>query len=183
MLNRLSAWLLLISLVIATLWLMHSLDEMLSKSPENNNPVADYTMKGFKSSQMDQDGVLKSKLTAATMIHYPQTNATLTAPNLVFYKEKQPIWTLHAERGEVSPDGKHVWLLDRTTLLRHDKKYPLKIISEDVMVDIDTEHAETSAFTTIISNKDRNHSVGVQIDMPIGQIDLLSQVRGHYVLP
>ena len=127
--------------------------------------------------------MLTNQLTAATMVHYPNTNSTLKAPSLVFYKDKQATWTLHAERGEVSPDGKEVWLLGKTTLLRHAQRYPMEILTRDVRVLIETEYAETSAPTTIISHKDKNYSLGVQINMPTGQVDLLSQVRGHYVLP
>ncbi len=183
MLNRGSAWLLLISFVLSTLWLMQSLDDVLFKVPEINTIKPDYTMTAFTSSQMDENGILETQLTAATMVHYPTSNSKLIAPNLRFYKEQQLTWTVEAEHGEISLDGKQVWLLGKTILLRHTKEYPMKIISRDVTVLIDTEYAETSAPTTVITHRDKNYSVGVQVNMPTGQVDLLSQVRGHYVLP
>jgi lipopolysaccharide export system protein LptC len=67
--------------------------------------------------------------------------------------------------------------------LLFNKKKPLKIISRNVWVRLDTGYAETAAPTTILFNNSETHSIGMRVLMPTEQIDLLSQVRGHYVLP
>ncbi|MEN8217085.1 MAG: LPS export ABC transporter periplasmic protein LptC [Pseudomonadota bacterium] len=179
MLNRWGGWLVLISLALATTWLVRSSDDDLSKQTESSLQVFDYTLKNFKSTQMDEQGQLKNQLTAETMIHYPDSNATLIAPYMVFYKEALPTWTVRAEQGEISPDGNQVWLLGNTILGRQQ----MEIISRDVRVQLDTEHAETTAPTTIISNNAETHSVGMRVFLSTERVDLLSQVRGHYVLP
>ena len=104
---------------------------------------------------------------------------------MVFYKEKNPTWTANAEEGEISPDGNQVWLLGHTTLQQHtqSQQEPMKIISRDVWVQLDTEYAETAAPSTIIKHNAQTNSVGMRVFMPTEKVELLSQVRGYYVLP
>jgi lipopolysaccharide export system protein LptC len=185
MLNRWGGWFVLISLALATTWLVRSFEDDLSMQTESNHHVSDYMLKNFKSTQMDDQGRLKNQLIADTMVHYPDSNATLTAPYMVFYEEAQPMWTVRAEHGEVSPEGNEVWLLGNTTLEQHtqDQQKTMEIISRDVWVRLDTEYAQTSAPTTIISNNGETHCVGMRLFMSTEQVELLSQVRGQYVLP
>ncbi len=185
MLNRWGGWLILISLALGTTWLVQSLEKQFSTVTESHDHVPDYTMQNFTSTQMDEQGILKNKLTAEMMTHYPETNTNLTTPLMVFYKNEQPTWTVHAEQGEVSPDGHQVWLLGHTTIQRETafQQKPMKIISRDVWILLDTEYAETAAPTTILTINSETHSIGMRVFMPTEQIELLSQVRGHYVLP
>ena len=185
MLNRWGGWFILISLAIVTTWLVQSLEADLLVSEDMTSHIPDYTLNDFESTSMDEHGQLKNRLTAKTMTHYPNANANLTAPNMVFYKEKRPIWTVRAENGEVSPDGNQVWLLGNTILQRHPEtqQQPLKMISRDVFVQVNTEYAETAAPSTIYHNNGETKSVGMRIFMPTEQIELLSTVRGHYVHP
>ncbi|MDM8559537.1 LPS export ABC transporter periplasmic protein LptC [Thiotrichales bacterium HSG14] len=183
-------WFFLISLALITTWLVRSLEEDLSKATESHRRVPDYTMKNFNSTQMDEHGQLKNQLTAKTMTHYPYANTELTTPFITFYKKKQPTWTVHAEQGEISLDGNQIWLLGKTTLQQHTQtsridpqKTMMKIISQDVRVQLDTEYAETIKPTTIISHVGKTDCVGMRVFIPTEQIELLSQVRGHYVLP
>jgi lipopolysaccharide export system protein LptC len=185
MLNRWGGWFILISFAIATTWLVQSLEEDLFVSENVASHIPDYTLDDFESTSMDAHGQLKNRLTAKTMTHYPNANANLTAPDMVFYKEKRPIWTIRAENGEVSPDGNQIWLLGNTTLQRHPQtqQQPLKMISRDVFVQVDTEYAETAAPSTIYHNHGETNSIGMRVFMPTEQIELLSTVRGHYVQP
>jgi lipopolysaccharide export system protein LptC len=185
MLNRWGGWLILISLALGTTWLVQSLEKQFSTVTESHDHVPDYTMQNFTSTQMDEQGILKNKLTAEMMTHYPETNTNLTTPLMVFYKNEQPTWTVRAEQGEVSPDGEQVWLLGHTTIQRETafQEKPMKIISRDVWIRLDTEYAETAAPTTILTENSETHSIGMRVFMPTEQIELLSQVRGHYVLP
>ena len=185
MLSRWGGWFILISLALATTWLVRSLEEKLAKPAENHKQVADYTLQDFTSTQMNKHGRLKNKLTAKTMVHFPDSNTKLTAPNMVFYKAEQPTWTLEAEHGEVSPDGNQLWLIGDTTLIRltSGQQKTMKIISQNVWVRLDTEYAETASPTTIFTANSETHSIGMRVFMPTEQVDLLSRVRGHYVLP
>jgi lipopolysaccharide export system protein LptC len=173
----------LICLVPLVMWLSRGLENDFSPPMDSRHHVPDYTLKNFKTIQMDEHGQLKTQLAAATMTHYPDINTELTAPSMVFYKEKQPTWMVRAKQGEVSPDGNQVWLLGDTTLQQHTQgpQKAVEIISQDVRLQLDTEYAETAAPTTIINSHGKTHSVGMRAFMPSQQVELLSQVRGHYV--
>ncbi|MBE9562554.1 MAG: LPS export ABC transporter periplasmic protein LptC [Proteobacteria bacterium] len=174
-------WIVLVSLVFVTTWLVRSVDDDLIIPPEDELKIPDYTLKQFNSTRMDESGQLKSQLTAVDMIHYPNVNTSITKPNMVFYKDKQPLWTVQAENGELSPEANQFWLLGDATLQQYSDK-PIKVISRDLWVKIDTEYAYTNAPTTIISYFGETKSNGMRMFMPIEQIELLSKVRGHYVL-
>lgn len=174
-------WIALLSMVMITTWLVKRVDDESISVPENNLEVPDYTLKIFNTTRMDEAGQLKSQLTADDMIHYPNINTSITNPVMVFYRDEHPLWTVQAENGEISPDADQLWLLGDTTLQQHTQK-PIKIISRDLWVRIDTEYAHTDAPTTIISNFGETKSIGMRIFMPVEQIELFSQVRGRYVL-
>ncbi len=174
-------WIVLLSLVVITTWLVKSIDNKLTIIPENNIAIPDYTLKKFSTTRMDEFGKLKNQLTADNMIHYPKINTSITNPTMVFYKDTHPLWTVQAENGEVSPEAEQLWLLGATTLQQHTQK-PVKIISQDLWIRIDTEYAYTDSPTTIISSFGEIKSTGMRIFMPVEQIELFSQVRGRYVL-
>ena len=185
-LKRWGGWIVLISLALVTTWLVPSLDKEFSSTGEDHHLMPDYTMQNLTTIQMDEQGYKKNQLTAKMMIHYPETNTKLTAPLMVFYKNKQPIWTVQAEQGEVSPNGRQVWLLGHTIIQRQKTKQeqkPMTILSRDVWVQLDTEYAETAEPTTILTENSETHSIGMRVFMPTERVELLSRVRGHYVLP
>jgi len=182
--SRWGGWLVLISFALLTTWLVHSLEVEFTTLTEDHHQIPDYTLQNFTSIQLDEQGRLKNKLIAHKMIHYPETNTKLTTPNMVFYKNEQPSWTVHAEQGEVSPDGHQVWLLGRVSMQREgiNQQRALEIISRDVWVRLDTEYAETKAPSLILTHNSETHSVGMRVFMPTEQVDLLSQVRGQVIL-
>ncbi|HHB93336.1 MAG TPA: LPS export ABC transporter periplasmic protein LptC [Thioploca sp.] len=171
-------WIILVSLVFVTTWLVRSVDDKSIIIIENNLKIPDYTLKNFETIRMDEFGKLKSKLTATDMIHYPDINTNIVDPIMVFYQDNNPLWTVKADNSEVSPKADQIWLLGNTSL----QHKAIKIISKDLWIKIDTEYAYTNALTTIISKFGETKSKGMQIFMQIEQIELFSKVRGHYVL-
>ena len=191
MLSRWGGLLSLVILAFGTTWLEHSLKKVsLTPVVEISDNVPDYTMTNFQTKQMDEQGYLKNELTAETMIHYPNANAKLNAPYMMFYEageEKQGqgqlAWTVRSEQGEISPDGEQIWLLGEARLLRHNKSVPLEILSRDIKLELDKQYAETAAATRIISGLHNTKGVGMRVFMLTKQIELISQVRGHYEIP
>ena len=185
MLTRWGNWVILILLAFGTTWLEHSIKKVLSKpSVEISDNVPDYTMTNFQTKQMDEQGDLKNELTAETMQHYKNTNSKLKNPYMVFYAAGQQVsWTVRSERGEISPDGKQIWLLGEARLQRYNQNPPLEIISRDIWLQLEKQYAETAAPTTILSGLYKTQSVGMRVFMLTKQIELLSQVRGHYEIP
>ncbi|MDM8569973.1 LPS export ABC transporter periplasmic protein LptC, partial [Thiotrichales bacterium HSG1] len=93
----------------------------------------------------------------------------------------RPKWTVQSENGELSPTADQIWLLGNTVLQQHTQN-PIKVISQDLQVKMNAESAHTKAPTTIITKFGETKSVGMHIFMSTEQIELFSNVRGHYVL-
>ncbi len=184
MLERWGGWLVLIGLAVATTLLLRSLEQEAQARRPNTDQVPDYAMKNFTTTTLDEQGQLKQQLAAQMMTAYPNTHTDLTAPTVIFYKDGHPTWTVQAEQGRVSSDNNIIWLLGTTTFQREapTPQNTLQIISRNVRVQRDIEYAETEAPTTILSSYGETHSVGLQVFMQTQRIELLSQVRGRYVL-
>ena len=178
-------WLLLISLALVTTWLVRNLEKDLSSSPQISDHIPDYVLYDFQSIQLNEQGYLKSRLIAEKMVHYLQAKTELTTPTMVFYQRQQPVWKIQAERGEISNDDNEIWLLGQTHWQRYtsNKTKELEIITRDVRLQRDTQYAETALATQIISAYGDTYSVGMRVFLPQEKIELLSQVRGNYVLP
>lgn len=178
-------WLLLASFALVTTWLVRNLEKDLSTSPQLSDQIPDYILYHFQSVQLNEQGYLKSRLMAEKMVHYLQAKTELTTPTMTFYQHQQPLWIIQAERGEVSSDDNEIWLLGQTHWQRYTANQikELEIITRDVRLQRDTQYAETALATQIVSAYGETHSVGMRVFLPQEQIELLSQVRGTYVLP
>jgi len=170
-------WFFLLGLVLITGWLLYGLQEKPTTVVEQNSQLPDYI-----TVRMDEQGQLKSQLSAESLVHYKQKETTLEAPTLIFYREGRPIWIVHAEQGEMAPDGNQIRLLGKTVLKRESDipRERMTIDTRDVYMQRDKQFAETHEFTTILSNSTAIHSVGVRVFMAIKQVELTSQVNSKY---
>lgn len=175
-------WFFLFSLVFLTGWMLYGLQEKPTAIVEENSQLPNYTLKDFVTMRMDKQGQLKSQLAAKNLTHFKEKDTKLEAPTIIFYREGQPIWIVHAEQGEMSPDGNQISLLGETVLQRESDKprEQMTIKTRDVYMQRDKQFAETEAFTTILSNNTEIHSTGVRVFMPTKQVELSSQVSGRY---
>lgn len=179
--TRFMAWVFLIGFAALTSWLLYSLEQHETKFEETLNQTPDYTLKAFTTVHMNEQGTLQSRLIAQHLNHYPHANTQLTAPNMIFYEHKQPIWSVEAQRGEVSPDNNHLWLLGDTRWQRQQQSQ-LTVLTENVHVQIDSQYAQTAAPTTILMPQGQTQSIGMRLFLAEQRLELLSQVRGTYAL-
>lgn len=175
-------WFFLVSLALITGWLLYGLQEEPSTTIEQGAQSPNYTLRDFVTVRMNEQGQLRSQLSAKSLIHYKQKETTLEAPEIIFYREGQRIWTVHAEQGEMSPDGNQIRLLGKTVLYR-DSNIPrerMTIKTRNVYMQRDKQYAETKEPTTILSNNTEIYSMGVRVFMPIKQVELITKVSGKY---
>lgn len=181
--SRWIGWFALISLALITTWFLYTLEEK-SPVPLLDVPqVPDYTLKDFSTTSMNEEGQLKYQLIAQTMTHYPNVDTQLDAPHVTFFDQGQARWTVQAQQGQVSPDGNQIWLKGHTVIQQEPylPQRSLKIISQDVKIQQETQYAETQAPTLILNHYGETRCVGMRVFMATKQVELLSQVRGHYV--
>lgn len=175
-------WFLLLSLTLFTGGLLYNLEDRPITEVEDDFNIPTYTLKDFTTLRMDEQGQLKSHLSAKSLVHYRQKDTKLLVPTIVFYREGQRSWVIRAERGEMSADGNQIRLLGHTVLERESVKprERMTITTQDVHMQRDKQYAETAALTTISINNTKTYSLGVRVFISTKQVELVSKVRGEY---
>ncbi|MCP4697637.1 MAG: LPS export ABC transporter periplasmic protein LptC [Gammaproteobacteria bacterium] len=174
----------LLSLALGSAWLLHVLDEAEDGSPEDARYQPDHTMENFIATTMDENGLIKRRLQAQKMVHYPVADTELTKPYVVFYSEGQAGWHVSAEQGRVSPDGNTVHLLGHTDVWRDSPgQGRIEISARDVLVKLDEQYAETQAPAQLRTPNGEARSTGMKLFMQTRKMELLSQVKGLYENP
>jgi len=176
-------WSLLVILAFVTTWFLHTLDEKVSiQVVDTLNP--DYTVEKFTSTHTDDKGYMSSRLQAEHLTHYARRKTQLTAPHLVFYAQAKPSWFVQAEQGEISANNQEIWLQGEANLWQLDENQQkrIEIMSQNIHVNLAADYAETTAPTTVLMKNGEIHSTGVKLFTKKQRIELLSKVRGHYVI-
>jgi len=178
-------WSGLAGLAISTSWWLHSLQQELPvQQMAIKAQLPDYTLRDFSSIHTDENGQLKNRLAAQQLLHYSDSNTEVIAPDVVFYQQGQAQWHVQSEHGQVSADNNEVWLLGQATIKRVTDN-PAKrfdVLSQNLHVKLNEEYAETPAPSTLISATSTTHAVGMKIFMKQQRLELLSKVKGTYVL-
>ena len=87
------------------------------------------------------------------------------------------MWHFEAETGEVSPDGKSIYL-PGPVLGRRDAVEPLEIDSRDLRIMATNNYGESDEPTTIRGTTFEARGTGMKIWLDEGRIDLLSDASG-----
>ncbi|WP_054911615.1 LPS export ABC transporter periplasmic protein LptC [Pseudomonas sp. NBRC 111127] len=160
-------------------------------SPESflDQPVAqvdesaiDYYAINAHSVQFLPDGKLQYEMTADKVEHVKATEVTLvTTPDLRLYRGTEYPWHVQSERGEVSPDGNEVELINKVRVARTDEKQRDTIITSSRMtVFPQKQYAQTEQAVRIDGAGGTTTGKGMKAYLKEGKMDLLSNVRGQY---
>ncbi|GFM53162.1 lipopolysaccharide export system protein LptC [Pseudomonas cichorii] len=160
-------------------------------SPESfmDQPVAttddtaiDYYAINAHSVQYLPDGKMQYDMTANKVEHVKATDITLlTKPDLHMYRGTLFPWHVQSERGEVSPGGTEVELIDSVRVARTDEKQRTTIITSSRMtVFPQKQYAQTEQVVRIDAAGGVTTAKGMKAYLNDGRMDLLSNVRGQY---
>ena len=132
--------------------------------------------------QYQADGKLHYELTAEKVEHIKASDITLmTAPNMNLFRGTDLPWKIHSERGEVSPGGTEVELIDRVRVERTDAKGRTTILTTSrLTVFPDKEYAQTQQAVRIVAANGVTTAQGMKAYMNDGRMLLLSNVRGQH---
>jgi len=181
-------WLSFIGLLLlagASTWLLKTLDrDMLIEDSAAVRNSSDYSMGNFITQTMNNKGQIKYHLQAKGLIHYPSSNTQLKQPYFVFYAEGRPSWYALAEKGEVTPNGDKIFLQGKCSIKHYNKEGALQaeIISSDIFIEPEKRYAETKQPAKINSPLGVTETVGMRLMINERKIDLLSRVRGSYIV-
>ncbi len=132
--------------------------------------------------QYQADGKLHYELTADKVEHVKASDITLmTAPNMNLFRGSELPWKIRSERGEVSPGGVEVELIDKVRVERTDAKgRPTILTTSRLTVFPDKEYAQTQQAVRIDAANGVTTAQGMKAYMNDGRMLLLSNVRGQH---
>jgi lipopolysaccharide export system protein LptC len=149
---------------------------------------ADYFSKGYLRKDLNEQGQLKSELSAQSILHYSDDGTThIDKPLLTLYNTDPtiPPWVVKSEAGILSADGENLLLQGKVFIDRANAKgsRQMNIKTSNLRVQPKISYAESSEWTELISPPHRTEGKGIQITFkkPI-YIKLLSSVKSRYVL-
>jgi lipopolysaccharide export system protein LptC len=149
---------------------------------------ADYFSKGYLRKDLNEQGQLKSELSAHNILHYSDDGTThIDKPKLTLYNADLaiPPWVVKSEKGILSADGENLLLQGKVFIDRDAAKgsRQMNIRTSNLRVKPKMSYAEGDEWAELLSPPHRVEGKGIQMTFkkPI-YIKLLSNVKSRYVL-
>jgi lipopolysaccharide export system protein LptC len=149
---------------------------------------ADYFSKDYLRKDLNEQGRLKSELSAQSILHYSDDGTThIEQPKLTLYNADPaiPPWVVKSETGILSPDGEDLFLKGKVFIDRAKGTGTSQMIikTSNLRVKPKISYATSEEWAEIISPPHRTESIGIEITFkkPI-HIKMLSRVKSRYEL-
>ncbi len=174
-------------LALLTAWVNHMVQPPQAKLDGSSRHDPDYIMSTFVTSQTDVNGILRYKLAATEMKHFPDDDSTvLQRPRYTQYSVGKPYTQVEALRGYITSDGEQVQLVDNVKITRQafagkgemtvETEY-LNILPNQDLVRTDSPVVIKQAPKTVI------YATGMVYEKNTRTVTLLHRVRAHYERP
>lgn len=165
--------------VWTTLWTYNTPNAPLLK----NTSLPDAFMEEVVSIIMDKQGKPKLMIVTPKMVHFADHDTThLTTPQLTIYRKSPKPWYITSKYAKATQGIEHLNFWD-DVIIHHpaDEANPATLIKTATLtVYPNKQTAETEDVITLIQPHLTIKATGMQADMNIGNIKLLSQSRGTY---
>ncbi|MCF7203742.1 LPS export ABC transporter periplasmic protein LptC [Pseudomonas oligotrophica] len=147
-------------------------------------PDVDFYVVNARTVQFQPDGKRHYELRSERMEHLKASDTSLlTRPDLLAYRGSELPWHVSSERGEVSPGGEQVELIDKVVVERTDAKgRPTVVTSSRMTVWPEKDYAETRQAVRIVAANGVTTATGMKAYLDDGRMLLLSNVRGQHEL-
>jgi lipopolysaccharide export system protein LptC len=167
---------------VTSLWLMR-LEEEPGVATKEVQHVPDSYMENFTRTDMDENGLVKGKLTAEYMRHFPDDGSTeLLRPRFEIYNGGSNPWYIRAERGWGSADYELIKLYGDVHIWNNDAQggRNVEVITEELHAWPKTKYTETDKAATIITPSSITQGIGLRTYLGSKQLELLNEVKTHY---
>ncbi len=175
--------LLFVLIVIALLFIDHEDDSAtkpVSDDTSGERP-ASYVINGDIKS-FGEDGQLAFSLQSKAAYYFlSDERIEINSPQLSINPNQSGHVTVNASQGLYLPKQAMLDLTGQVTLVREDKQADLKISTESLRIDQHADFISTDQAVTIEQADNQLRAIGLQAWLKQKRIELLSNVRGHYV--
>ncbi|MFC0711688.1 LPS export ABC transporter periplasmic protein LptC [Azorhizophilus paspali] len=188
MLRKLRSPLILLLLVLAALlaavgyWNIRPASFMDKTPAASDDRAIDFYATNAYTLQYQAEGKLHYEMTAEKVEHLKTSEITLlTRPDLLLFRGTPIPWHVRSERGEVSPAGDQVELVDAVRVERTDTQgRPTILTTSHLSVFPEREYAETQQPVKIEAANGVTTAVGMKAYLDDSRMHLLSSVRGQH---
>lgn len=146
--------------------------------------IPDSYMEDFTRTDMDENGLIKRRLSGEYMWHFADDNSSeLLRPKLEIYSSALQPWYVIAERAWVSGNSQLIQLFGEVRIWKNDEakgERAVEVITRDVRALPETEYAETDKAATIITPSSITHGIGLRAYLRSERFELLDEVKTHY---
>jgi lipopolysaccharide export system protein LptC len=189
MIQRLTAWfpvLLLAAVAAVTLWLDRQVQppETVASGKGRHDP--DYIADKLTVTRIGPDGVVRYRLDAVRMLHYPDDDSTfLVTPKVVNFRGAGVTMTASSKTATLSSNGENVYLIDDVRLIRsaYENHSELTVLTTWMHVIPDDGVGKTDKPVHIQDANTLITSDGLEFNNNTHILKLLSNVRGRYEKP
>ncbi len=160
--------------LLALGWFVFPLPLHSPDSARSPGAVPHLSMEQVDSMTTDPSGRMYRRLRADELRRMiPGAKSMLVRPRLTMFPAAGPIWRFEAESGEVSPDGKNIYLPGPVRGLRGGAE-PLEIVGRDFRIEAANDYGESDEPATVRGVSFEARGTGVKIRLGEGRIELLS---------
>ena len=171
-----------VALLVAALGYWNLSPESFNQQPNaaGTDTAIDFYANNTYTVQYQADGKLHYELTADKVEHLRASDITLmTRPNMNLFRGTELPWKIRSERGEVSPGGTEVELIDSVRVDRIDGKgRPTILTTSRLTIFPEKEYAQTQQAVRIDAANGVTTAQGMKAYLNDGRMLLLSNVRG-----
>ena len=181
--TRLVTILLLALMAAGSTWLLDRLDTGEARRVAGERHDPDWYMRDFTQRTMGMEGDLVRKLTADSMVHYPDDDSTeLVRPRLELYNNGPRPWHVVADRGWVSGGNEVILLYGEVEIwrLQDDGEREVEVLTTDLRILPDEQYAETDNAATIRTRTTTTRAVGMRASFGVSRLELLERVTSRY---
>lgn len=184
--QRLTAWfpvLLLAAVAAVTVWLDRQVQPPETGGSGKARHDPDYIVDNFTVTRIGPDGVVRYKLNARRMQHYPDDDTTdLEAPKFVNFRGSGMTVTASSKTATLSSNGEDAYLKDDVRLTRsaYENRGELTVRTSWLHVIPDDGIAKTDKQVRIQDANTLITSDGLEFNNETRILKLLSNVRGRY---
>jgi lipopolysaccharide export system protein LptC len=167
-----------------TFWLQQSVSFTPPPSDGKFRHDPDAIAETFSIKRYDENGILRYRLVAPLLVHYPDDDSSLiTSPTLVSYRPDAPPVTLSGRNAKLGAGGEVIFLWDEVSVRRAATADRSEMIATmpDLTVQPDAGFAFTSSPVEIRQGLSWMKGTGMELDNNKSTLVLQSQVTGmHY---
>ncbi|MCE9641525.1 MAG: LPS export ABC transporter periplasmic protein LptC [Betaproteobacteria bacterium] len=186
MMQRLTTWfpvLLLAAVAAVTVWLDRQVQPPEAGVSGKSRHDPDYIVDNFAVTRIGPDGIVRYKLDARRMQHYPDDDTTdLVAPKFVNFHGAGVTVTASSKTATLSSNGENAYLKDDVRLTRsaYENRGELTVLTSWLHVIPDDGIAKTDKPVRIQDANTLITSDGLEFNNETRILKLLSNVRGRY---